>query len=481
MKKSFPTSLPLVKIARLFSSQRAEQKQRHKTPDGRRSLNMAKIAMIGAGSVVFCRTLVNDILTVPELRDCTIHLMDIDPERLTLIEKLIRKIVKEEGLPTEVAATTDRREALQDARYVVVMIQVGGVEAYRLDHEIPLKYGVDQCIGDTLGPGGVFRGLRSFPVLIALAKEMEEVCPPDALLMNYSNPMAMNTWAIFENSPVHVVGLCHGVQGTAEWMARMIGAPVEKIDYWCAGINHMAWFLQFRRDGKDAYPDLKRVLSNSETVAAENERVRCQMMENFGYFMTETSGHLSEYVPWYRKRQDLMERFMGSRFGGETGFYLRLCEESLEKYLHDINQQIAGEKPARLTARSTEYCSYILEACETGRPFRFNGNVRNTGLITNLSQGCCVEVPCFADRLGIHPVHVGDLPPQCAALCRSNVTVQELAVKGGTSGERNLVFQAVLHDPLTAAVCGIDEVREMVDELFAAQARWLPQFAKEIS
>jgi len=440
---------------------------------------MVKIAMIGAGSVVFCRTLVNDILNVRELQDCTFHLMDIDPERLALVERLIKKIVSTEGLPTKVLATTDRKEALKDARYVVVMIQVGGVEAYRLDHEIPAKYGVDQCIGDTLGPGGVFRGLRSFPVLIELAKEMKTLSPPDALLMNYSNPMAMNTWTIFDSSPVPVVGLCHGVQFTAEWMAKMIGAPLSEIDYWCAGINHLAWFLQFRRNGKDAYPELKRILSDPETVARENERVRCHMMEHFGYFMTETSGHLSEYVPWYRKRKDLMNKYMGPAFGGESGFYLRLCEESLGKYLDDVSKQVAGEKPARLTARSSEYCSHIMEARETGRPFRFNGNVKNTGLITNLPEGCCVEVPCFVDRLGIHPAHVGNLPPHCAALCRSNVTVQELAVRGGMTGDRQLVFQAVLHDPLTAAVCGIDDVRQMVDELFAAEAEWLPQFRRK--
>ncbi len=439
---------------------------------------MTKIAMIGAGSVVFCRKLVNDILSVPELRDCTFHLMDIDPERLALVEKLIKKIVKTEGFPTKVAATTDRKDALKDARYVVVMIQVGGLEVYRMDYEIPMKYGVDQCIGDTLGPGGVFRALRTFPILLDMAKEMEELCPPDAIPLNYSNPMAMNTWAIFDNSPVNVVGLCHGVQGTAEWMARMIGAPMEQIDYLCAGINHMAWFLKFRRNGRDAYAAFKKVLSDREEVAAENERVRVHMMENFGYFMTETSGHLSEYVPWYRKRKDLMDQFMGPGFGGESGYYLKLCEENLDRYLDDVNQQIAGEKPAKLTARSTEYCSYIIEARETGRLFRFNGNVRNTDLITNLPDGCCVEVPCFVDRLGIHPVHIGDLPPQCAAACRSNVTVQELAVKGGTTGDRELVFQAVLHDPLTAAVCGIDDVRKMVEELFEAEAKWLPQFAK---
>jgi len=442
---------------------------------------MTKIAMVGAGSVVFCRTLVNDILNVPELQECTLHLMDVDPERLALVEKVVKNIVKEEGLPTKVVATTDRKEALKDAGYVVVMIQVGGLEAYRLDYEIPMKYGVDQCVGDTLGPGGVFRGLRTFPVLIELAEEMEELCPPDAILMNYSNPMAMNTWAVFDNSSVQVVGLCHGVQATAEWMARMIGAPMEEIDYWCAGINHMAWFLEFRRNGEHAYPALRRVLSDPEKVAAENERVRCHMMENFGYFTTETSGHLSEYVPWYRKRKDLMDQFMGPGFGGETRAYLTMCEDELGKYLDEVRQQVAGEKPARLTARSHEYCSFIIEARETRRPFRFNGNVRNTGLITNLPEGCCVEVPCFVDRLGIHPVHVGGLPLQCAAACRSNITVQELAVKGGMTGDRELVFQAVLHDPLTGAVCGIDEVRKMVDELFAAEAKWLPQFAEETS
>ncbi len=437
---------------------------------------MTKIAMIGAGSIVFCRTLVSDILNVPELQDSTLHLMDIDPERLALVEKLVRKVVREEGLPTRVAATTDRKEAIKDASYVVVMIQVGGLEAYRMDYEIPMKYGVDQCVGDTLGPGGIFRGLRSFPVLIDLAKEMEVLCPPNAILMNYSNPMAMNIRAIYDNSCVSVVGLCHGVQETARWMARMIGAPMQEIDYWCAGINHMAWFLQFRRNGRDAYPALKKSLSDRQRQAEENERVRCHMMENFAYFMTESSGHLSEYLPWYRKREDLMRKYMGAGFGGETRAYLSMCEKNLDEYLDEVNKQIVGKKPAKLTERSNEYCSFIIEARETGRLFRFNGNVKNTGLITNLPKGCCVEVPCFVDRLGIHPVHVGQLPPQCAAACRSNVTVQELAVRGGTIGDREMVFQSVLHAPLTAAVCGIEEVRQMVDELFVAEAQWLPQF-----
>jgi alpha-galactosidase len=442
---------------------------------------MTKIAMIGAGSVVFCRTLVNDILNVPELRDSALYLMDIDPERLTLIEKLIGKIVREESLPTRVAATTDRKEAIRDARYVVVMIQVGGLEAYRIDYEIPMKYGVDQCVGDTLGPGGVFRGLRTFPVLIDLAHEMESLCPPDAILMNYSNPMAMNTWAILNSSSVTAVGLCHGVQETARWMARMIGAPMDDVHYSCAGINHIAWFLEFRRSGHDAYPALKKVLSDPAVVAAENERVRCDMMEMFGYFMTESSGHLSEYVPWYRKRSDLLQRYMGPGFGGESRAYLTMCERDFGAYLDEVNAQIAGRKPVKLRKRSMEYCSFIIEACETGRPFRFNGNVRNEGLIENLPEGCCVEVPCFADRLGIHPVHVGPLPPQCAALCRSNISVQELAVIGGTTADRQMVFQAVLHDPLTAAVCGSDEVRQMVNELFVAEAKWLPRFPASTS
>jgi alpha-galactosidase len=437
---------------------------------------MTKIAMIGAGSIVFCRKLVNDILTVPELQDSTLALMDIDPQRLDLIEKLVRKTVKDEGLPTKVAATTDRREAIADADYVVVMIQVGGLEAYRMDYEIPMKYGVDQCVGDTLGPGGVFRGLRSFPVLTELARDMEEVSSPDALLMNYSNPMAMNTWVLFDASPVPIVGLCHGVQGTAEWMARMIGSPLDEIDYWCAGINHMAWFLEFRRNGRDAYPQLKSVLADPQVVAEENERVRCHMMETFGYFMTESSGHLSEYVPWYRKRKDLLDRYMGPGFGGETRAYLNMCEQDVNRFTEEVQKALADPKPARLSPRSHEYGSFIIEARETGHPFRLNGNVKNTGLITNLPEGCCVEVPCFVDRDGIHPVHVGDLPPHCAAACRSNVTVQELAVRGGIAGDKEMVFQAVLHDPLTAAVCGIDDVRSMVDELFAAEAEWLPQF-----
>ncbi len=441
---------------------------------------MTKIAMLGAGSVVFMRRLMNDILSVPELQDSTFHLMDIDPERLSLAERLAKKLIKDEKLPATIKATTSQREAIKDSNFVVIVIQVGGLDAYRLDYEIPMKYGVDQCVGDTLCPGGIFRGLRTFPALISMAKDVEETCPEDAIILNYSNPMAMNTWAVFKSSKANFVGLCHGVQHTAEMLASHIGADMKDIDYWCAGINHMAWFLEYRWKGRDAYPLIRKFAEESpDKIAEGNEKLRYHMFKNFGYFMTESSGHLSEYIPWYRKG-DIMKEFEGSGkrdFTGKTREYLTMCEEALKHYLEEINKMISSEEPSKLLPRSTEYCSYIIEAKVTGRITRINGNVRNTGLITNMQEDSCVEVPCFVDRLGIHPCYVGDLPPQCAALCRSNSSVQELAVIGGLEGDKEMVFQAVLQDPLTAAVCSIDEVHSMVDELFEAEAEWLPQFS----
>jgi len=436
-----------------------------------------KIAMIGAGSVVFARNLILDILSFPALRDCTISLMDIDPDRLDLITQLAEKNVADNNLSTVIESTTDREECLEDADYVIVMIQVGGLDAYKLDLEIPLKYGVDQCVGDTLGPGGVFRGLRSIPVMIDICSDMEELCP-DALLLNYSNPMAINCWAMFTATDIDMVGLCHGVPGTAGEMARMIGAKPEECTYWTAGINHMAWFLDFRWKGEDAYPLLWQNRTPLGVPEAE-EKYRLDMLKSYGYFMTESSGHLSEYIPYYRKRKDLRDLFNNPDFGGESLFYYRMCCEQRDKHYEEIRQQIAGQKDIPFGRHSGEYASSIIHALETNEYFRFNGNVENTGLITNLRDGCCAEVPCFVDSLGIHPCYVGDLPPHCAALCESNVRVQEMAVEAGILGDRDMAFSAVLADPLTAAVCAPHEVRKMVDEMLEAQKEWLPQFEME--
>ena len=434
---------------------------------------MPNICLIGAGSVVFARTLMADILSYPELRDSSLRLVDIDAERLELARDLALAMVERNGLPATVTATLNHREALDGADYVLVMIQVGGLAPFEADVEIPRRYGVDQCVGDTLGPGGVFRGLRTIPVLLQICRDMRKLCP-DALIINYSNPMAINCWAMNEAGGVRNVGLCHSVQGTAMQLANRIGAPFEEVAYWVAGINHMSWFLEFRHRGEDAYPRLRAAME--DPAIYDQDRVRFEMMRHTGYFVTESSGHMSEYLPYFRKRGDLLDRFMTPAFGGESGFYLRHCRENREPHFQRIREEIDSGAVIALK-RSHEYASAIIHAIETDRPARFNGNVRNTGLLTNLPEGCCVEVPCLVDGTGIRPCAVGGLPPHLAALNRSNIGVQELAVRAALDGDRDAAFHAVLLDPLTSAVLAPHEIRAMVDEMFEAQREWLPQFA----
>jgi alpha-galactosidase len=441
---------------------------------------VTKVALIGAGSVVFTRNLVNDLLSFPALRDCTISLMDIDAERLALARDLVQAMIDQRGLKARVEAGLDRAAAIRDARYVIVTIQVGGLDAYAADIEIPLRYGVGQCVGDTLGPGGIFRGLRTIPVLLDLCREMEELCPPDALLLNYSNPMAINCWAISSTGRPHV-GLCHSVQGTSRMLAGWIGAPYEDVTYRVAGINHQAWFLEFRDHGVDAYPRLRDRIRDAEVIG--QEPVRTELMRQFGYFVTESSGHASEYAPYFRKSpamiEDLSTRFTSSRDEwfdwGHTGGYLKECRRRLTTYLDGVLDQIAGRTPLP-SGRSDEYGAGIINAMETNVPFACNGNIPNRGLITNLPDGSCVEVPCLVDAMGVQPTVIGALPTQLAALNRTMINVQELAALGGVSGDREAIVHAAMLDPLTAAVCTLDDIRSMVGELFEAAAAWLPQF-----
>jgi alpha-galactosidase len=444
---------------------------------------MPKIALIGAGSAVFTRNLASDILLVPELQGSTIALMDIDAGRLALARDLVQKMVDERHLPATVEATLDRREAIRGARYVVVTIQVGGLDAYALDIEIPQKYGVGQCVGDTLGPGGVFRGLRTIPVLLDICRDMDDLAAPDALLINYSNPMAINCWAVANGSGRPHVGYCHSVQGTSEMLADWIGAPYEQISFRCFGINHQAWFVELKWKGKDAYPLLRQAIQRQEII--EEEPVRVELMKQFGYFVTESSGHASEYVPYLRKSEamildELVPRFARPNYDwikwGRTGGYLAHCQERAVNYLDEVKEQIAGARPLP-SKRSHEYGSYTIEAMETGKPTIVHGNVPNSGLITNLPQGACVEVACLVDKNGIRPTVAGALPPQLAALNRAMINVQELAVFGSLKGDCEAIQHAVMMDPLTAAVCTLPQIRSMVDELFTAEARWLPQFA----
>ncbi len=432
---------------------------------------MAKIAMIGAGSIVFCKTLMNDLLSTPALKGSHYALMSRTWPKLEKMKNFIQRVIDQNGLDASVSATLDRREALQDADYVVVMIQVGGLDAFRHDYEIPLQYGVDQCIGDTLGPGGVLRALRTIPVLVDIARDMEECCP-DAVMLNYANPMAMCCYALGKTSRVPFVGLCHGVQTTLDLIARYVGVPKEEIDYLAAGVNHMAWFLKLERNGEDLYPRFKANCEKPEYYV--NEKVRIEVMRHFGYFMTESTGHLSEYVPWFRSSPRALDLYCDQpEFGGESGAYYKWCIAIADKFkTYDPAEM---DEPA-LEPRSVEYCSYIIEALETGRPFRFQGNVRNDGYITNLPDGCCVEAPVYADRNGLHPLKVGDLPPQCAALNQSNVTVQALAVDAALQGDPELAMQAIAMDPLTSACLTLKEIRDMTAELLEAESEWLPQF-----
>ena len=429
--------------------------------------------MIGAGSIVFCKTLLNDMLSTPALQGATYALMSPTEPKLRRMEAFAQRMVRENGLAAEVYATTDRREAIKDADYVICMVQVGGVDAFKFDYEIPMKYGVDQCIGDSLGPGGVMRGLRSAPVMSELVKDMEEIAKPGAILLNYTNPMAAVCYMLGKVSNVPYIGLCHGVQTTLDLISGYVNVPKAEIDYLCAGINHMAWFLKLEHNGQDLYPLFKANCEKPEYYV--NEKVRIEVMRQFGYFMTESTGHLSEYIPWFRSSERALKAYCDQpAFGGETGAYYNYCAALAQKYAEVDPLSLES---SILQPRSAEYCSYILEANATGKPFRLQGNIRNDGYITNLPQGCCVEVPVYVDREGLHPLRIGDLPIQCAALNQSNVTVQALAVEAGLTGNPEYAMQAIAMDPLTSTRCTLAEIREMTAELLAAEAQWLPQFA----
>ncbi|MGH2371332.1 MAG: alpha-glucosidase/alpha-galactosidase, partial [Chloroflexota bacterium] len=372
---------------------------------------MPKIALIGAGSATFSRRLLGDLLSWPELQDSHFALMDIDTERLGLIEALARKMIEQQGTGARVDATTDRRQALDGADYVITTLAVGyAYETDRPDVSIPLKFGLHQTVADTIGVGGVFRYLRTAPAMLEIGRDMQRLCP-DALWLNYVNPMNMLMWTITEAVPgIRNVGLCHSVQGTAERLAGFVGVPHEDVAYWVAGINHQAWFLEFKRGtyrGEDLYPRLREAMHDPETY--DKDRVRFEVLRHFGYFVTESSRHMSEYVPWFRRTEADRERFTPAstpdfrRSAQANGAgQLAAVPNRRRQVWESIKQQIAGQAPIDLK-RSREYCSYIVHAVEANTPFRFNGNVPNTGLITNLPPRCSVEVPIFVDNAGLHP------------------------------------------------------------------------------
>jgi alpha-galactosidase len=432
-----------------------------------------KIAMIGAGSVVFCKTLMSDILATPALADSEFALMSPTESKLRRMEAFGNRMLADNDLPGKVWATTNRQEAIRDADFVVVMIQVGGFEAYGADYEIPLKYGVDQCIGDTLGPGGIFRGQRHIPVLVDIAKDMEALAKPGAIMLQYANPMAANCLALGKVSNVPFVGLCHGVQTTLDLIAGYCNVPKEEITYICGGVNHMDWFLRLEHQGRDLYPQLRELFERPEYY--KNEKVRGEVFRHFGYFMTESTGHLSEYVPYFRKNRKELDLYCDEpAFGGESGAYYKWGKTMAEKYAAVDPLQFES---SAIESRSVEYCSYILEAVTTGKPFRFMGNVRNDGYITNLPDGCCVEVTTFADDTGLRPTVVGALPLQCAALCQTNINVQTLCAEAALKGDVEHLVHAMALDPLTSAVLTLKEIREMTAEMLEALRPYLPQFA----
>ena len=450
---------------------------------------MSKIAIIGAGGFVFPLRLIGDLLSFPELQESTLALMDIDADRLDRTATAARELIAHHRLPTRVETTTDLRRALDGARYVIVTFQVGGLDAYRLDVEIPRRYRVDQTVGDTLGPGGVFRFLCSAPVYRALAADMRKLCP-GALLINYANPMAMSCWYL-DRLGIDVVGLCHSVQGTSRMLARQLAVPYDEVRYLVAGINHQAWFLRFERGDEDLYPSLRQVMTrrqltgspladvegdredHSETDRGDSdyegaqERVRTEIMAAFGYFHTESSHHASEYLPYFRKHPTLVAEMLPVRWD-----YYEVCAAHRAE---DHTAKLLSRLKAELTP-SLEYGATIVHAIETGEPQVNYGNVANRGLIENLPAGCCVGVPCLVDANGVQPTAIGPLPPQCAAVNRTNINVQELAVEAAMSGARRHVYHAVMLDPLTATMLTLGEIREMTDELFAGEAEWLPAF-----
>ena len=436
---------------------------------------MPKIAFIGAGSFGFTRGLVRDILTFPALADSTIALMDIDQERLDFIKAAVDKIVEAGNYPAKVFATTDRAEALDGSDGVLCTILQGGVQVFRTDIEIPMKYGVDINVGDTRGPSGIFRALRTIPVMLDIAHDIEKYCP-EATLLNYTNPMAMLCRAILGHTRVKATGLCHSVQGTAMMLADWIGAPMSEITYHCAGINHQAWYVDFKWNGRDAYPLIREAVTTRPEIY-NREQVRNEMFLHLGYYVTESSGHNSEYVAWFRKRPDLIEKYCTHGTGWNPGEHAYILNEYLkteETWRDHIKEQL--EAPVRLE-RGHEYAASIFNAIfGDGTMFEFNGNVLNHGLIDNLPWGCCVEVPVIASRRGLDPIHVGPLPPQCAILNNLTVATEEMAVQACIEGNRDMVFHAICYDPLTSAVLSLAEIKSMVDEMFEANKDYLPTF-----
>jgi alpha-galactosidase len=462
---------------------------------------MAKIAFIGAGSSVFAKNLMGDILNFPELASSTFALMDIDEARLRTSEQMAHTVNNILGTNATIQTTTNRRAALEGADYVICMIQVGGYKPGTVtDFEIPKKYGLRQTIGDTLGIGGIMRGLRTIPVLLSIAHDMEAVCP-DALFLNYVNPMAINQWALSRGTSIKTVGLCHSVPHTAHELANDIGIPIENINYLVAGINHMAFYLKFenRLTGEDLYPLIRRVID--EGRVPDWNRVRYDMFRRLGYFVTESSEHFSEYTPWFIKhdRPELLEKYNipldeyiarceaqiiawdMAQQARETGkpfseAAVRQALKGIQLMPRMVEGTVEGVMNFDKVKPSVEYGSLIIHSMETGIPRKIYGNVPNTGIITNLPDGCIVEVPCLVDHNGIQPTHIGSIPPHLAALIQTNINVQSLTVEAALTGKRDHIYHAAMLDPHTSAELSLDQIWSMVDDLIAAHGKLLPEY-----
>ena len=433
---------------------------------------MAKVTYIGAGSVGFGKPFISDVLTRPALAEGTLTLMDVDQGQLDVMTAIARKLAKQLDVPTTIEATTNRHRALDGADYVVATVNAPGDRegARVIERRIAEKYGVNQPVGGDTGPGGVFLSVRYMPLMTDICRDMEELCP-DAWLLHYANDTPTVSWALNIASKIKSVGMCHSVQGTAMQLARYIGAPYEEIGYWAAGVNHQAWFLGFEWNGDDAYPLLREKMEEPEIYKQDN--VRFEIMRYFGYFPTESSLHHSEFYSYFRKNPELIARFTPDYPSGvepAKGIPSRWVRRR-----EALRNEAYGESPVEIS-KTKEYAIGIIHALVSNEPYRFNGNVVNTGLITNLPQGSCVEVPCLVDNMGIHPCYVGDLPPQCASLNQGKLAGVALAGKGGLEGDRRAVEQAIALDPLTAAMCTLDQIHDMVEELFDALADYLPQF-----
>jgi alpha-galactosidase len=428
---------------------------------------MSKITFIGAGSTVFARNLLGDILGHEELAGSEIALFDIDAERLATSELVARRVADTLDAPAKISATTDRRAALDGADYAINMIQVGGYEPSTvIDFEVPKQFGLRQTIADTLGIGGIMRGLRTIPVMLDICRDMEELCP-DVWFLNYTNPMAINCRAVSRATSVRTVGLCHSVQGTAFELSLDLGIPYREIDYLAAGINHMAFYLRFSHNGEDLYPRLLELAASG--AVPEGNRVRYEVLKHFGYFVTESSEHFAEYVPWFikRDRPDLI-----SSFNVPLDEYPRRCVAQIADW--DAERERLEGGAAFEVQPSFEYAATIIRSIETGKPRVIYGNVPNAGLIDDLPSGCTVEVPCLVDGNGVQPTAIGALPPQLTALIRTNVNVQELTVEAALTGKREHVYHAAMLDPHTAAELSLDEIHALVDALLDAHGEWIP-------